>query len=360
MLRKGPPIDLTALTTASTAATTLLGVVVALLVDFWWGRASAASIGRAAIATAIGWTAFLLAWAGAGRALDGALVLPLAAVSGLAAVLVSTPAHIVGLSPHRTYGVVAAWSLLVYSPITLVAFTTVSGFFATGYVPLDLAGALPGLVAAGASGAAFLLVTRDTDRAFPPGVDRRSRVRIVLLFAVLWALWLVWMLGLELAITTASPRILLNGLLAPVAAAVAWLVVQRIRRAETTLTAALGGLYCGLVAIAPAGGYIDSTGAIVTGATAGAVCSLLGYHLARTNGQASWLPTIQLLVGGTIGAVLVGVFAIRSGLVVMGQPETILSQLASAGSAIGLSFVVSLVLWSIATRGGRRARVDTQ
>ncbi len=88
-----------------------------------------------------------------------------------------------------------------------------------------------------------------------------------------------------------------------------WLVVEKLRAGHATSLGAASGAVAGLVAITPCAGFVGGASPIIIGAVAGAVCYLC-LSLKTKFGFDDSLDVIAVhLVGGIIGAMLLGVFA---------------------------------------------------
>jgi len=110
---------------------------------------------------------------------------------------------------------------------------------------------------------------------------------------------------------------------------------------------------CGLVAITPAAGYVDSTAAIIIGLFAGIICSLSVLLLDRTRLD----DTLDVFachgMGGIFGAIATGFFAQKiinpagaDGLF-YGNPKQVLIQIAAVAATAVWGFVMSVVLLKI-------------
>jgi ammonia channel protein AmtB len=333
-------IDISPLTFVATIAIALLGPALTLMFDVWCGRTGGASLRAAFAVFSAGSASSLVALALLRPDLNPLLPLPLAALAGLASIIAAAPVRLLGFGAAAAVAFAWLWSLIVFTPVAIALFGA-EGILGSALGTLDLAGALPVLVAAGAAGLAVLLIS-------PGRPSARAPARPLVLsaaFAAVWMLWILWLVGLELALDDVTGRIILNAVVAPLASAITWLMVQRIRNAQTTVAAAVGGLLCGLVAITPGCGYLDPFGAAMTGSIAGAVCAVAVYALLGHARHPAWLLVTVLIVAASIGVGLLGAFSTRSGLVFTGQPEVLLSQFASAAVVTGYALVVSAPLW---------------
>ncbi len=98
----------------------------------------------------------------------------------------------------------------------------------------------------------------------------------------------------------------LNTTIATCAAMLAWLIIERILHGKATSLGAASGIVAGLVAITPACGAVDLTGAIVVGAVAGGACAA-AVGLKFKVGMDDSLDVVGVhLVGGLVGTLLIG------------------------------------------------------
>ncbi|MBB6626577.1 ammonium transporter [Nocardioides sp. KIGAM211] len=108
-------------------------------------------------------------------------------------------------------------------------------------------------------------------------------------------------------------RTFANTTLATMAAMLAWLLVERFLHGKATSLGAASGIVAGLVAITPACGAVDITGAIAIGAVAGAVCAW-AVGLKFKFGLDDSLDVVGVhLVGGIVGTLLIGLFSTSDG-----------------------------------------------
>ena len=136
---------------------------------------------------------------------------------------------------------------------------------------------------------------------------RPHNVPFVMLGAgLLWFGWLGFNAGSELAADSTAGFALFNSIVAPGAAMLAWLAVEKMRDGHATSLGAASGIVAGLVAITPACGFVDPVGAVALGLVAGAVCAL-AVGLKFKLGFDDSLDVIAVhLVGGIIGALSIG------------------------------------------------------
>ncbi len=98
----------------------------------------------------------------------------------------------------------------------------------------------------------------------------------------------------------------------PAAAALAWMFVEWIVHKKPSVLGAISGAVAGLVAITPASGFVDPMGALWIGIAAGIICAWAAIWLKVKLGYDDSLDTFGVHgVGGFVGAMLTGVFAVQ-------------------------------------------------
>lgn len=141
-----------------------------------------------------------------------------------------------------------------------------------------------------------------------------------------------------------------NTTLATMAAILGWLVVERLLHGKATSLGAASGIVAGLVAITPAAGAVNLSGAVAIGAIAGAVCAW-AVGLKFKLGYDDSLDVVGVhLVGGIIGTVLIGIFSTSDGaggvdgLIYGGGFGSLGDQTLGALTAIAYSGVLTLII----------------
>src|SRR5207237_352839 len=101
--------------------------------------------------------------------------------------------------------------------------------------------------------------------------------------------------------------------IATAVAALAWMFVEWAARGKPTVVGICSGAVAGLVAITPASGFVGPIGAMVIGAAAGVLCYWGATGLKHMFGYDDALDCFGVHgVGGIVGAILTGVFAVRT------------------------------------------------
>jgi len=161
---------------------------------------------------------------------------------------------------------------------------------------------------------------------------------------LLWFGWFGFNAGSELAADNTAALAFVNTIVAPAAALLAWLVVEKIKDGKPTSVGAASGAVAGLVAITPACGSLTPGFAILLGIIAGAVCAL-AIDLKFKLGFDDSLDVVGIhLVGGLIGTLYLGFFANGTGLVFSGSATQLLVQAIAALSVLVYSFVLAFII----------------
>jgi Amt family ammonium transporter len=181
---------------------------------------------------------------------------------------------------------------------------------------------------------------------------------------LLWFGWFGFNAGSNLEANALTAVALINTVLAPAAAALAWAIGEKVTRGHSSTLGAVSGAVAGLVAITPAAGFAGVGGAIVLGAIAGIVCLWAVVNLKPMLKYDDSLDVFGIHgVGGIVGALGTAIVAAPGlGGYPLGVPEEysitgqFMIQLTGVAIAIVWSGVVALVAMFIvkAIFGGAR------
>jgi ammonium transporter, Amt family len=205
------------------------------------------------------------------------------------------------------------WLLLVYCPLAHMVWGKGGLFnaFMGGSVPaLDFAGGTVVHISSGVSAlvAALLLGKRKGYGSIP--MPPHSVVLSVIGAAMLWVGWFGFNGGSALAANGLASQAFINTHFAAAAAALSWMFVEWYRTGKPTVLGAISGAVAGLVVITPASGFTTAMWAIIMGLVGGAACFFSATMLKHKLGYDDSLDAFGVHgVGGTVGAVLTGVFA---------------------------------------------------
>ena len=172
--------------------------------------------------------------------------------------------------------------------------------------------------------------------------------------AMLWVGWLGFNGGSTPACEGLAPSVLAATHLSAAAGCVTWASIEWWRRRQPTVLGACTGMVAGLVCITPAAGFVSPVAALVFGVAAGCVCYYACTTLKSRGGYDDSLDAFGVHgVGGTLGAILTGVFATRAcwnidngrplGLI-EGQGRVLLGQTAAVLVTLVFTAVVTWIL----------------
>ncbi|POH65571.1 MULTISPECIES: ammonium transporter [Cryobacterium] len=241
------------------------------------------------------------------------------------------------------------WATLVYFPVA--AWVWGGGWIMslgeTLGLPgvIDYAGGTAVHINAGAAALALALVLGKRI-GFQKGITKPHNVPLVLLGAsILWFGWFGFNAGAEWLNGLANVGlIVVNTLGATAAAILGWLIVEKIKDGKATSVGAASGAVAGLVAITPACANLEPGWALLLGVVAGAVCAM-AIEMKFTFGFDDSLDVVGIhLVGGLIGTLYLGFFAIGTGIFVGGDLGQLTVQAIAAFAVLIYSFVVAYLL----------------
>ncbi|MSZ54659.1 MAG: ammonium transporter [Actinobacteria bacterium] len=302
---------------------------------------------------------------------DFALAIPVLAFFGYQMMFaVITPALITGATADRlkfsAYAVlIGVWAVVVYPAVAHWVFSPNGWLFARG--ALDFAGGAVVHVNAGAAALAVVLVLGNRKgwprEAMPP----HNLPFTVLGTGILWFGWFGFNAGSALLANGLAAQALVNTHLAAAAAMLSWLLVEKLRAGHATTLGAASGAVAGLVAITPCAGFVGGMAPIVIGLVSGVVC-YLALALKNKFKFDDSLDVIAVhLIGGIIGALLLGFFADTKvnalgfdGVFFGGGSKLLVNQIIAIAATFAFSFGITYVVARIldATMGLRVSQED--
>jgi Amt family ammonium transporter len=270
---------------------------------------------------------------------------------------VITPALITGATADRlkfsAYAIlIGVWAIIVYPTVAHWVFSPNGWLFQRG--ALDFAGGAVVHINAGAAALAVILVLGNRKgwprEAMPP----HNLPFVMLGTGILWFGWFGFNAGSALLANGLAAQALVNTHLAAASGMLAWLLVEKLRAGHASTLGAASGAVAGLVAITPCAGFVGGVAPIIIGLVAGAVCYLALTLKTRFNFDDSLDVIAVHLVGGIIGALLLGLFAdtkVNSlgfdGMLFGGGSKLLNNQLIAIGATFVFSFVVTWVVAKI-------------
>jgi Amt family ammonium transporter len=138
------------------------------------------------------------------------------------------------------------------------------------------------------------------------------------------------------------------------AAALGWIIVERIWQGKATVLGAISGAVAGLVGITPASGFVSPMSALAIGFIAGVFCFFAVTRVKKRFGYDDSLDAFGVHgVGGLTGAILTGVFATKAvndvfsgrpvGLL-EGNPRQVVNQLIASVAAIAMGMIGTIII----------------
>jgi len=231
---------------------------------------------------------------------------------------VITPALITGATAERmkfsgTVLFMTLWFFFVYAPLAHMVWGK-GGFLNAalgGRFPcLDFAGGTVVHISSGVSALVCALYmgkrTGFPKQPMPP----HSLVLSFIGACLLWVGWFGFNAGSALAASGLASSAFVATHFGAAAAAVGWSAAEWIKNGKASALGAISGAVAGLVAITPAAGFVGPMPALVIGLVAGVFCYLMVTRVKAIFGYDDALDAFGVHgAGGTIGALLTGVFA---------------------------------------------------
>lgn len=204
----------------------------------------------------------------------------------------------------------ALWVLVVYCP---VAHWVWGGGFLGGMGVLDFAGGTVVHFNAGVAGLVCAIVLGKRVGYGHENMSPHNLLYALIGASLLWVGWFGFNAGSAVAANALAGIAMANTQIATAAAAMSWMVVEWVLQKKPSVLGMLSGAVAGLVAVTPAAGFVDPSGALMIGLIAGAVCYAGAVWLKHKLGYDDSLDAFGVHgIGGAVGAVLTGVFALSS------------------------------------------------
>ncbi len=231
-----------------------------------------------------------------------------------------TPALIVGAIAERMkfsaiMAFVLVWMFAVYFPFAHMVWSN-TGFMCgplnpnAGIKAIDFAG---GTVVHMTSGWSALLLCILLGKRRDSAMEKMAPHNMVLCMVgtgMLWVGWYGFNAGSALGADAIASNAFTTTTLAAATAGLVWGCTERLMKGKFSVLGLCSGIVAGLVVITPACGFVSSSSAVIMGAIAGIITFLAVEFLKRKLGYDDALDTFGIHgVGGTLGAILTGVFA---------------------------------------------------
>ncbi|MBL9218678.1 MAG: ammonium transporter [Opitutaceae bacterium] len=262
-----------------------------------------------------------------------------------------TPALIIGAIAERMKFLavlvfVAIWMFAVYFPFAHMVWST-TGFMcgplnpAAGIKAIDFAGGTVVHMTSGWSALVLCLILGKRLGFGKEPMPPHSLVLCMVGTGMLWVGWYGFNAGSALGADAIASNAFVTTTFAAAIAGFVWALVEWVTRGKPSVLGFCSGIVAGLVVITPAAGFVTATSAVIMGTLAGLVPYLAVAYLKRKLGYDDALDTFGVHgVGGTMGAILTGVFADPAVNAAVGPLKDGL--LAAQLKAVGLT-----ILWSV-------------
>ncbi len=273
-----------------------------------------------------------------------------------------TPALITGAFAERMkFSAMALflslWSLFVYCPMAHMVWG-VGGLLnaSAGHFPsLDFAGGTVVHVTSGVSALVTCIYLGKRIGYPQTNMPPHSMVLSFIGACLLWVGWFGFNAGSALAASPLATSAFVNTHFAAAAAAIGWVIAEWIHNGKPTALGAISGAVAGLVAITPASGFVQPFAALTIGLVAGIFCSFMVFEVKSRLGYDDSLDAFGVHgAGGTLGALLTGLFATKAINAAFGKDVAtgaidghwaqVLNQVAGVAIAWTISIVGTLIL----------------
>src|SRR4030043_2090302 len=239
------------------------------------------------------------------------------------------------------------WMTFVYIP---VAHWVWGGGFLAKLGALDFAG---GTVVHINAGIAALMGALVLGKRREAALKTSNLTLVVTGAGLLWFGWFGFNAGSALAANGLAGAAFINTNTAAALAAISWMFTEWMHTKKPTVLGLASGAVAGLVAITPAAGFVQLKGAMIIGILAGIIPYFAVASIKPKLGYDDSLDAFGIHgVGGTLGAILTGIFAdpsvneLGKGLL-YGNPGQLLTQLIAVGVTALYSGVVTFIIFML-------------
>ena len=259
-----------------------------------------------------------------------------------------TPALIAGAFADRMkfsamLWFIGLWSLLVYSPIAHWVWGP-HGWLADKGV-LDYAGGTVVHINAGIAGLVAALVLGKRLGYGKEAMAPHNLTLTVIGAAMLWVGWFGFNAGSAVAADGRAGMAMAVTQIATAAAALAWMFAEWLAKGKPSVLGIASGAVAGLVAITPASGFVAPMGALIIGLAAGVICFWAATSLKHMLGYDDSLDAFGVHgIGGIVGALLTGVFAVKE---IGGADGSVMTQLLGVSVTVIYGGIVTYIILKV-------------
>jgi Amt family ammonium transporter len=205
------------------------------------------------------------------------------------------------------------WALIVYFPMAHMVWGKggLLNAFLGGKIPcFDFAGGTVVHITSGVSALVCALYLGKREGYPHEPMKPHSLVLSFIGACLLWVGWFGFNAGSALAASSLATSAFVATHFGAAAAALGWLVAEWLKMGKPSVLGGISGAVAGLVAITPASGFVAPFPALIIGFAAGALCFFMVATVKQKLGYDDSLDAFGVHgAGGTLGAILTGVFA---------------------------------------------------
>jgi Amt family ammonium transporter len=225
-----------------------------------------------------------------------------------------TPALITGAFADRvnfkSYLVfLVFWSILIYAPLCHWVW---GGGFLAKLGAVDFAGGIVVHASAGMAALASVFFVGKRHIRSKEDLEPHNVTHVALGTGLLWFGWFGFNAGGALGANGLAATAFVNTDIGASFAMISWLVISWIKDGRPSFVGVMTGALAGLATVTPAAGYIKPWESVIVGLAAGIVC----YYAVQFKNSRGWDDALDVWgvhgVGGILGSILTGVFALSS------------------------------------------------
>ncbi|HVJ85308.1 MAG TPA: ammonium transporter [Caulifigura sp.] len=261
----------------------------------------------------------------------------------------------------------ALWGTFIYCPVAHWVWSDFGWLFGGEFAAIDFAGGTVVHITSGVSALVCALVIGKRLGFGQEPMPPHNLTYTTLGAALLWVGWFGFNAGSALGANASAVNAFVSTHMAAATGLIAWSVAEWVTRGKPSVLGASSGAVAGLVCITPAAGSVDPVYALVLGLAGGFVCFFACTTIKNMFKYDDSLDAFGVHgVGGTLGAILSGVFATNAasgGLysgAIEGNMTQLRNQVVGVGAAIAIAVVGTFILLKIldATMGLRVSQDD--
>ncbi|MGA7181685.1 MAG: ammonium transporter, partial [Thiobacillaceae bacterium] len=235
------------------------------------------------------------------------------------------------------------WLLAVYSPIAHMVWGP--GGWLGGDGVLDFAGGTVVHINAGIAGLVAALVMGKRIGYGKEPMPPHNLTLTLIGASLLWVGWFGFNAGSAGAANDRAGMAMAVTQIATAMAALSWMFAEWLAKGKPSVLGICSGAVAGLVAITPASGFVGPMGALAIGIAAGVVCFWTAVYMKNIFGYDDSLDAFGVhAIGGIIGAMLTGVFAVKAIGGTSGMLEGNAAQLMIQGKGVLVTIVYDAIV----------------